>query len=183
MNKDWTSYIEKNHALMIQLRYHPKKEMNAFLGITERIMDIEKEAIPIKRKLFNAGVSLYANIVRHGYHDHEVKGELFLFQDATNWYFMTKNYLKDSNSVKDITERAEQVNKAFGNESILSDLYNSVLKRTKKEREISKYGLGFIDIVRKTKHPLKYQFEHTEQAHPTCYVLATIKRESKQQLY
>ncbi len=132
----------------------------AFIALAEAQMEENAEASNVQRKVFHVMVECLQNISRHAEEDesgeslHAGKGIFMVSRTEQYWCVTTGNAIFNE-KVKELKDMIEQINEL--NEDELKDLY---VRQMREGRLSTKggAGLGFIDIRRKTKKKLEYNF-------------------------
>ncbi len=132
----------------------------AFIALAEAQMEENAEASSVQRKVFHVMVECLQNISRHadeyesGESLHTGKGIFMVSRTEQYWCVTTGNAIFIE-KVRELKDMIEQINEL--NEDELKDLY---VRQMREGRLSTKggAGLGFIDIRRKTKKKLEYNF-------------------------
>ncbi|MGB0523340.1 MAG: DUF6272 family protein [Flammeovirgaceae bacterium] len=172
--KDWASFIQQ-HPLIKQLikKKNPQIDCQQCMSLVDQAV---KQAVD-KRMVFYICMELLQNVSHHALRvaNQATIGEFYFQQDAKDWYILTKNFIK-STEVKPLKEKLDLINSLAENKMALRKLYKEIIKS---EAPIGKHaGLGLVDIVRKSKHGLQYQFEEVERGKVLFTVMAAIDKKS-----
>jgi hypothetical protein len=167
MESDYLEFVYELYKSMkaheIKLVYEGRvtqKITKAFIALAEAQMEENAEAPDIQRKVFHVMVECLQNISRHadeygsGESMYAGKGVFMVSRSEEYWCVTTGNAIF-SEKVRELKDMIEQINEL--DEDELKDLY---VRQMREGRLTTKggAGLGFIDIRRKTKKKLEYQF-------------------------
>ena len=128
-----------------------------FTSMTETDMDRKSEERGIKRKVYHVMVETLQNMNKHSdeISDQSIGNGLFMIGKSEENYFVITSNKVQNGKVEQLTSAIEEVNNATPEE--LKQMHKAQMKTG----EISKKGgagLGLIDIAKKTKNKLQYQF-------------------------
>jgi len=149
------------------------------LAMAERNMDSFGEGSSIKRKVFNVMVECLQNICKHAENfnaESSAKNNaIFMIGKREDQYVITSGNAVKQEDVPDMTVKLERINGL--DKQGLKELYKSILQTT----EISSKGgagLGFVDMAKKSGHPLGYEFEDIDDEFAFFSLHTTISRVS-----
>lgn len=160
----------------------------SFRGVlTEGIMefvfqDIEEALINkpeprlIRKRIFNVLVELIQNIYKYTSElALEANEVMVIVQKKDNIYeIISGNYL-EKNVIKTLQTRVSMINYLTGEQR--DELYRGVLTSGLISRQ-NGAGLGFIDVARKSKNDLYYQFDNVDERYSFFTVKAFVSTES-----
>jgi len=140
--------------------------MKSVTSVVEERMDDEDEGEAVQRKIYHVMVECLQNINRHAeaFHadnsDYPGRGALLVAKQENNYSVTTVNLIKRS-VVNDLDAFLTKINPL--SEGELNELYKTQLIEGKISSK-GGAGLGFIDIRRKTRNDLHYEFvDHDEE--------------------
>ncbi|PWJ44285.1 SiaB family protein kinase [Sediminitomix flava] len=136
-----------------------------FLAMTEDKMDRKNEKMKVKKRVYHMLVETLQNITRHSAEmsDNPKAGNglFFIGQDEKAYYVITSNKIENEER-KSLCANIDEVNNA--SEEELKEMYKTQIK-SGDLNATGGAGLGLIDLRRKTKEPLQYQFVRLNQEH------------------
>jgi len=134
----------------------------------EKKMEEENENIKLKKLIFHITVELLQNIAK--YSDDEIKGKGIIIVGKVHekYYISSGNVIKNE-KVSILTSLIESINQLNTDE--IKNLYETAISNGKYNTQ-GGAGLGLIDIVRKSKEKLQYNFESLNNN--TAFFLVTI---------
>ncbi len=134
----------------------------------------------LRNKLSFLMIESYQNIVRYGddaqSKKHVSGDELFITKNIGNSFYVISVNIIDNNKIPFVKEKLERVNTLSGVE--LKKLYRDILTN-KKLTEAGGAGLGFIEMVRKTKEKLIFDFEKINETQSSFYLVIRLKGKSQ----
>lgn len=140
--------------------------MKALTSVVEERLDDEDEGEAIQRKIYHVMVECLQNINRHAEafntEDSDIpgRGAMLVAKQKNDYSVTTVNLIRKS-MVSDLNKFLDRINPIAGEE--LNELYKTQLTEGKISSK-GGAGLGFIDIRRKTKNLLQYEFvAHDEE--------------------
>jgi len=166
-NSGYLNYIYENYkALSLQevsLLFEGQvthQVMKALTTLVEEQLEELNERELTQRRVYHVLVESLQNINRHAEvfqdaeHPYPGRGVLLVDKQEDSYNVTTGNVI-DNNQIEELSEFLGKINN-YDSEA-LDDIYKHQLR----EGQLSPKGgagLGFIDIRRKTGHPLEYQF-------------------------
>jgi hypothetical protein len=151
----------------------------AFTSLAESNMLKEEEAGSTQRKVFHVMVECLQNISKHAddstENDFLYSGRgIFMVSKNQSEYNVTTGNAIDNSKIAEMREMLDRIN------SMNKDELNELYKKQIKEGRLSDKGgagLGFIDIKRKTGHPLEYHFLPIDENISFFLLTSSISRE------
>ncbi len=122
--------------------------------LVHKIMN--KDVERVKKRVFYLMVESFQNIVRHSDSRKVAVNDLFMVRWIDDFFFIFTANLVEQAKVNSMKIYLDKVNSL--DQKQLKDLYIQVLTN-KKFSENGGAGLGFIDMVRKTKNKIYYDFD------------------------
>lgn len=136
----------------------------------EKKMTEEKETLKFQRVIFHTMIELLQNISK--YSDDEIKGKgIVIVGKAPEKYYVSSGNIIKNEKVSLLTSLIESINKLNAEE--LKASYEAHVSNSK-FNEKGGAGLGLIDIVRKSKQKLQYNFESLGNDKSFFLVTATV---------
>ncbi len=174
--------MEQNNIILSFKGAITSELLTSVLQIMEAKMDDLNESTKTKRKVFNVLVECLQNLYHH-IDDFEVTGSaeeiskkksaVFLISRNDGFYrVVTGNFLLDENVPK-LTDRIDLINSMDRSE--LNAFYKSVLNNGEMSAK-GGGGLGFIDIAKKSKQKLEYNFEKVDDVHSFFTLIVKIEQ-------
>ena len=150
----------------------------AFTSLTESNMAKEDESTVVQRKVFHVMVEFLQNISKHaddfGSSEYIFSGRgIFMVSKGENEYCVTTGNIIENNKIDEMKKMLNHIN------SLKPDELNQLYKKQIKEGRLSAKGgagLGFIDIKRKTKENLEYDFLPIGEKTSFFLLTSTISR-------
>ena len=152
-------------------KHNPQKDCQLCIDLVDQCLKKKQD----KRMVFYVCMELLQNISHHAQRlaDKDYVGEFFFNNDQQNWYILTKNAINHVKAAQ-LKTKLKKLNEIADDQEALKQLYKEVISS---ESPISKHaGLGLIDIVRKSKHPLTYHFNSPSKDYIEFTVCATISK-------
>ena len=130
----------------------------------------------LRHKLSYLMIESFQNITRYGDEpenkDGNYRKELFLVRNIGHYFYIVSANIIENAKIKYVTERLEEVN---GLEpKALNKLYQKILTNNE-FTEAGGAGLGFIEMVRKTKQKLEYEFVPINDKYSYFYLVIKIE--------
>lgn len=148
------------------------------LAMAERNMDSMGEESNIKRKVFNVMVECLQNIVKHSDDQDSVKREtntaIFLLGKQEEAYIIASGNPISNEAVDTVRTRLEEINNL--DKEGLKQLYKDIIKNGAGLTDKGGAGLGFVDMARKSGHPLEYSFEKLDSSNSFFCLKTTVSR-------
>ncbi len=144
------------------------------LSLAEESLRLSEQKLAIKKRVYFVMVEGLQNITRHQEiisADFPVKPGLFVLQRKENSYFITTGNLIEKRNIRILKHQLEKVN------SLSKDELNEYYKSHLAEGEFSGRGgagLGLIEIARKSKGSLSYDFRKIQGKYYYFYLLTEI---------
>ncbi len=149
------------------------------IDLIERNIVKNKELKKIKRKLSFLMIESFQNIIRYGdtpeKRDDYLK-EMFLVRNVKNHFYIVSVNLVENSKVKYVKEKLDNVNKLNNEE--LNKLYRKILTNNEFTDE-GGAGLGFIEMARKTRQKLDFEFVKVDEKYSYFYLIIKVKEEQK----
>ncbi len=142
----------------------------------EKVLDKTNPETSIKKKTYTILVEFLQNLFHHTEEGlisekNSKTVQLYILYDDFNYYIITGNYIRNSN-ISPLKEWIDKINSL--SEPEIKERYLDVLQNA----EFSKKGganLGIIDIIRKSKSTLKYDFDEINDEVSYFELKATIR--------
>ncbi len=148
--------LEQNLNLVYQGRFSQENLKN-LLSMIETGLGM-KDALPIRKKLFNILVEMLQNIFKHASPAPDLsegKDGIFIIGKTGKEYRVSVGNLIANHKIAALKEKLEQVNDS--NADQLNELYNTVIL-SENNSDHNGAGLGLIDMKLKSGHNLVYDF-------------------------
>jgi len=170
--KDWATWIQA-HPLVKHFIYKRTSQQDCQACIDMVAPHLSSQAE--RRMTFYICMELLQNISHHAHRKigQSHLGVFFLNQDQDNWYVLTENTVKQD-QIYPIQLKLDQVNELSDDKVALKQLYKEIIKSDAPIQRNA--GLGFVDIVRKSKNRLQYQFQQVGQELVKFSIMATIQK-------
>ncbi len=135
------------------------EKITEFIDKSEAALDKLEVDKKIRKRILFVIIESLQNLYHHSY-DKEVLGQeskfgVFLFLKKENMLSIVSGNFLDEQTVLFLKNRIRQLNALTIDE--IKDLYKIILNETSLS-EKGGGGLGMIDIIRKTKQPIEYDF-------------------------
>jgi hypothetical protein len=128
----------------------------ALLNLTEnKLNQVDSDSI-IKSRVFNVMVECLQNITQHSEKSEHLKSNIFMIGYSDLGYSIYSGNVIKSDKVGELKERILKINKMSEDE--LKEFYKYLMKNESLSDK-SGFGLGLIQIARKTGNPLDFDFE------------------------
>lgn len=152
----------REHSIILVYEGEFTQEITkSVLAMAERNMDSMGEESSIKRKVFNVMVECLQNIVKHSDEQDAVKRDtntaIFMLGKLEDAYIIASGNPIKNDAVDPLKNKLEQIN-GLDKEGLKS-LYKDIIKSGSGLTEKGGAGLGFVDMARKSGHPLEFTFE------------------------
>ena len=148
------------------------------LAMAERNMDSFGEGSSIKRKVFNVMVECLQNICKHAENfnaESSAKNNaIFMIGKREDQYVITSGNAVKQKDVDDMTGKLDRINAL--DKMGLKKLYKDIIKAPGGLSVRGGAGLGFVDMARKSGHPLGFEFENIDQEFAFFSLHTTISR-------
>jgi len=132
----------------------------------------------LRHKLSYLMIESFQNITRYADEPENRKGnyldELFLVRNIKQHFYIISANIIHNSRIQYVTDKLNEVNMLEHGE--LNKLYQEVLTNNQ-FTEAGGAGLGFIEMVRKTKEKLEYDFEKINDEYSYFYLIIKIKSE------
>lgn len=128
-----------------------------------------------KNKVSFLMIESFQNILRYGLSgrpDDETSGEIFVVRRKNNSYYITSGNYVDNSKIGYIKQKLEMVN------SMTADELKQIFVETLTNKQLSKEGgagLGFVEMIRKTKEKLDFKFVPIDDNHSFFYFQLRLK--------
>lgn len=178
------SYITELEGDLIIFDYNGKVSQDVTKEYSKKLEDkLTEDGVDTKviRKIYHAVVESLQNIMRHGHDpvtgeptfDKDSFGSFAVLQSSTHFSVTTCNAVKNED-VAGISSSLDKIN------ALSEDELKEEYKRMMKEARISEQGgagLGFVDMVKKTKNPMKYHIKPLNDKSSLILLTATVSVE------
>ncbi len=147
------------------------------------LFDILRKQLPETNftiKLKNILIEVLQNIEKHADNLNEIKDwkpGIFTINMKDNLYYLTAaNYIKKE-KIPVIQRKIDKIN--YLSKQELAELYRNTLLDMENEVTAKKTGLGYIDIRRRSGHPLKYDFIDIDDNYAIYFLQITLTNNGK----
>jgi hypothetical protein len=158
------SQLLEQHQIQFAYKGEIDSEVVGYIiRMVEHKLVLEKEPLLVRKKIVNILIESLQNIVNYFSEeaiDKSFVSESFVLiqKNEETYQIYTSNYLSKQKTLS-LKKRLDNVN--MMDDDSLRDVYVQILETPKKSSG-NGAGLGFIDIVRKSKHKITYDFsEHS----------------------
>jgi len=147
------------------------------IDLIERNIVKNKELKKIKRKLSFLMIESFQNIIRYGdapkNRENYLK-EMFLVRNIKSHFYIVSVNLIENPKVKYVKTKLNNVNNLTNEE--LNKLYRKILTNNEFTDE-GGAGLGFIEMARKTRHKLEFEFVKIDEKYSYFYLIIKVKEQ------
>ncbi|MCQ2974644.1 MAG: SiaB family protein kinase [Bacteroidales bacterium] len=153
---------------------------NIVLGITTELlknyMTQNEDSEGKKNKLSFLLIESFQNILRYGLAgrgSENKNGEIFIVRNIEGCYYITTGNFIENSKIETITSKLEKVN------SLNQDELKQMFVATLTNKQLSKEGgagLGFVEMIRKTKEKLEYHFTKINDERSFFYFQLKLKK-------
>lgn len=170
---DLNKAIEKMGLTMVYEGKIDQEVIKSVAVSVEKKMNEEKEPLKFQRVLFHTMIELLQNISK--YSDDEIKGKgIIIVGKASEKYYVSSGNVINNEKIPVLTSLIETINAMNPDE--LRALYDAEISNGKFSKQ-GGAGLGLIDIVRKSKQKLQYNFEKLSDLKSFFLITATVLKE------
>jgi hypothetical protein len=127
----------------------------ALLNLTENKLNQTDTDNSLKAKVFRVMVECLQNITQHSEKEQYKKASMFMIGQSDKGYQIYSGNVIKSSEVKELEEKILKINTLSGDE--LKEFYKYWMNSDSSSQE-NGFGLGLIDIARKTGNPLEFDF-------------------------
>lgn len=127
----------------------------ALLNLTEKKLDQANSGLSIRTRVFSVMVECLQNITQHSEKNEHTGSNIFMIGNTETSYIMYSGNVIKSNKVEELKSRIDRINTMSGDE--LKEFYKFLIKNESVSGEHG-FGLGLIQIARKTGNPLESDF-------------------------
>lgn len=147
--------------------------MKFFTSMAEEKISKRCNDLKAKRTIFHVMVEMLQNVTRHsaGLDDEGIGNGVFVIGERSSYYYIITGNMILSSKVKELEEAIERLNMRDREE--LDNMHKEQMKYGALS-EKGGAGLGLIDIVRKTREHLAYQFLRLDKSKHFFILKATI---------
>jgi len=147
------------------------------IKLSEHNIEKTEELASLKRKSSFLMAECFQNVVRHNEPEkltkfHPAKQGFFMTRSWRHMYYIASSNIVSRDIVPDLKNKLEHLNELDKDE--LKEVYMSTL-RNKGLSEKGGAGLGLIEMVRKSGHPLTFDFKNITDEHALFYFLIQMK--------
>ncbi len=165
--------IEKMGLTMVYEGKIDQEVIKSIAASVEKKMNEEKENMKFQRVIFHTLIELLQNISK--YSDDEIKGKgIIIVGKAMDKYYVSSGNVINNDKIPALTLLLESIHKLDLNQ--LKEQYDATISNGMFNKQ-GGAGLGLIDIVRKSKQKLQYNFETLNSIQSFYLVTATILKE------
>lgn len=162
--------IEKMGLTMVYEGKIDQEVIKSIAKSIEKKMNEENETVKLQRVIFHTMIELLQNISK--YSDDEIKGKgIIIVGKAQDRYYVSSGNVINDERIPFLKPWIDSINAM--SEEKLKELYETEIANGKFTIQ-GGAGLGLIDIVRKSKQPLLYNFEPLKNNKSFFLVTATI---------
>jgi len=161
---DLHQLMKPEDIIMVYEGKFDQQVTKSVLLMAERNIDSLKEDPTVKRKVFNVIVECLQNIVKHG--DLLNKGDngqgmpVFMLGRVDEAYVIASGNTLPADEVEGLTKKIDHIN-SLDNEG-LKQLYKEIM-RNNDVSDKGGAGLGLVDMARKSREKLEYDFESIDK--------------------
>ncbi|MBI1289483.1 MAG: hypothetical protein GC178_18095 [Flavobacteriales bacterium] len=153
--------MHRNRLILMYTDVITSETLENLVSITEDRLSSRNTETRVKKKIFNIMMECVQNITRHGQkHNLGLLSSIFILgKDAEERFFIVSGNNVKRHEKKQLQNRLDRLNEMNSDE--LHQHYLEVID----DGEISAKGgagLGFIDIMRKSKSKIQYHFREVE---------------------
>jgi hypothetical protein len=149
--------------LMLSYRGEMSPEIvMALLNLTENKLNQTDTDNSLKTKVFCVMVECLQNITQHSEKEQHKKASMFMIGQSDKGYQIYSGNVIKSAEVKELEEKILKINTLSGDE--LKEFYKYWMNTESSSQE-NGFGLGLIDIARKTGNPLEFDFNPIDNDH------------------
>lgn len=139
----------------------------------EKKMNEEKETLRLQKLIFHIIIEFLQNISKYSDDEKKGKGIIIVGKTTENYYISSGNIIRDE-KVKSLSASIDYVNKL--NPTELKGQYETQISNRQFNQQ-GGAGLGLIDIVRKSRQKLEYNFESLNNGKSFFLITATVLKE------
>jgi hypothetical protein len=170
---DLNKAIEKMGLTMVYEGKIDQEVIKSVASAVEKKMGEENETLKFQRIVFHSMIELLQNVSKYSDDSIKGKGIIIIGKDSEKYYVSSGNVL-DNDKIPTLKVLIETVNGM--NADQLKALYEAEISNRRFNKQ-GGAGLGLIDIVRKSKQKLQYNFEPLLNNQSFFLVTATIIKE------
>jgi hypothetical protein len=163
---------EKNIDVIFNSIFTQDSLMNLLSIIEGKLAD----SVSAKKKIFSLMVEIFQNIVHHGepdYEEHTGKPGMFFLGETDETYNLNAiNYVLNTKT-EQLSNRIERLNVLNMNE--LDDLYSKTMMDFNTVAD-HRAGLGFIDMILKSKNTLNYMIKQVNDLYSFFVIQVVISK-------
>ncbi len=138
----------------------------------------------LRHKLSFLMIESFQNITRYGDEpenkNHEYRKELFLVRNVKDHFYIASANIIENSKIDYVNAKLKEVNQL--EHSQLNKLYQNVLTNNH-FTDAGGAGLGFIEMVRKTKQKLEFDFVKIDENYSYFYLLIKIKNNTEEKTH
>jgi len=134
----------------------------ALLNLTESKLNQVNSDSTIKTRVFSVMVECLQNITQHSEKSEHLKSNIFMIGNEGNAYTIYSGNVIKSDRVEDLKGRMVKINTMTEDE--MKEFYKYLIKNESLSDKDG-FGLGLIQIARKTGNPLDFDFEKINNDH------------------
>lgn len=186
IGSDYMDFVCKLHDTMLEqeivLVYEGEVNQSitkAFTSMTEKNMEESEEQTKTAKRVYHVMVECLQNIFKHT--DDVETGQanmpgsgIFLVTATKGSYIVTTGNIISNDRIPATKGMIDEFNSL--DESEIKQRYKTLMKESRLSEKAGA-GLGFIDIIKKTKNPLEYHFEPVNERASFFIQKSTITRE------
>lgn len=165
--------IEKMGLTMVYEGKIDQEVIRTIANSVEKKMNEEKETVKFQRVVFHSMIELLQNVSKYSDDLIRGKGIIIIGKDTGKYYVSSGNVL-NNDKIPALTSLIESVNGM--NADQLKALYEKEITNRQFNNK-GGAGLGLIDIVRKSRQKLQYNFEALPNNQSFFLITATILKE------
>jgi len=151
------------NQLMLSYRGDMSHEIvMALLNLSERNLNQTNFDSSIKSRVFSVMVECLQNITQHSEKSEHGRSNMFMIGFSESGYMVYSGNVVKSDKVEELKLKITQINTMSEDE--LKEFYKFWIKNEAVTGK-SGFGLGLIQIARKTGNPLEYDFEQLDNDH------------------
>ncbi len=161
---DLHDLMQPDNIIMVYQGKFDQQVTKSVLLMAERNIDSLKEDPTVKRKVFNVIVECLQNVVKHG--DLLIEGfegsdmPVFMLGRENGAYIIASGNILPAQEIEALTDRIEHINKL--DKEGLKQLYKEIM-RNNDVSDKGGAGLGLVDMARKSREKLEYDFQEIDK--------------------
>ncbi|MBX7124543.1 MAG: SiaB family protein kinase [Cyclobacteriaceae bacterium] len=173
---DLYQVMQKEHLILAYEGDVTHDTVKSILSMAERNLDAAGEVSSCKRKVFNVMVECLQNMVRHldplPGSDASQSGLFAISRQPEHYRIMSGNPILSARRTA-LEEKLQHVNSL--SPDALRSLYKEIIRHTELSAK-GGAGLGFVDMIRKSGHPLEFAFSPLDTTRDFFSLMVRVPR-------